>query len=179
MTVAEYLDWAMAQPRGRYELVDGKVIAMSPERARHVRAKMSVATALQNSIDRGKLPCESFVDGMTVVIDENTAREPDALVQCGKPIDPDSLIADNPVIVVEVLSPSSERADTSEKLAEYFSVGSIRHYLIVNPFRRLVIRHSMSESGEIETRIVESGELDLSPPGLALSVDELLGPVRA
>ena len=46
-------------------------------------------------------------------------------LQCGA-IDLDSLVLDDPVIVVEVLSPSSERADTGEKLSDYFSVASIQ-----------------------------------------------------
>jgi len=36
MTVDEFIPWAMAQPRGRYELVNGEVFMMSPERAAHV-----------------------------------------------------------------------------------------------------------------------------------------------
>lgn len=175
MKVPEFLAWAEAQPRGRYELVDGEVIAMSPERARHVRSKVAVVRALQDAIHSARLPCEAFGDGMTVVIDEETSREPDALVQCGTAIDPDSLVADSPVIIVEVLSPSNERSDTGEKLAEYFKVASVCHYLIVNPFRRLVIHHARAKSGKIDTRIVEDGSLDLSPPGLSIRLESLFG----
>ena len=175
MRVPEFLAWAEAQPKGRYELVDGEVVAMSPERARHVRSKVAVARILQDAIRSAKLPCEAFGDGMTVVIDEHTSREPDALVQCGKPLDPDSLVSDSPVIVVEVLSPSNERSDTGEKLAEYFKVASVRHYLIVNPSRRLVIHHARSRSGKIDTRIVDRGDVDLSPPGFSIPVESLFG----
>ncbi len=45
MTVAEFLAWAAAQPRGRYELVQGEVVAMAPERARHNLVKLAVARA--------------------------------------------------------------------------------------------------------------------------------------
>lgn len=175
MKVPEFLAWAEAQPEGRYELVEGEVIAMSPERARHVRSKVAVVRTLQDAIRRTGLDCEAFGDGMTVVIDEETSREPDALVQCGKPIDADSPVADSPVIIAEVLSPSNERSDTGEKLAEYFKVASVRHYLIVNPFRRLVIHHARGKSGKIDTRIVEDGALDLSPPGLSIHVESLFG----
>jgi hypothetical protein len=42
MTVAEFLAWAAAQPRGRYGLVRGEVVAMAPERARHNLMKLAV-----------------------------------------------------------------------------------------------------------------------------------------
>jgi Uma2 family endonuclease len=43
MTVDQFLSWAMAQPDGpRYELVDGEVVAMAPERAGHARRKAAV-----------------------------------------------------------------------------------------------------------------------------------------
>lgn len=175
MNVSEFLEWAEAQPEGRYELVAGEVIAMSPERARHNLAKMSVWRALSDALRNAEASCTAYGDGMTVVIDENTSREPDVLVQCGEPIDPDSLIADRPVIVVEVLSPSSVRADTGEKLSDYFSVPTVHHYLIVNPLRYLVIHHARSESDKFETRIVETGDIKLSPPGITVAVDDLFG----
>src|SRR5712692_10128382 len=113
MSVAEFLDWAERQPKGRYELVDGQVIAMSPERNRHVLVKRSVANALGSVVTRAQVDCTVFSDGATVVIDKHNSREPDAAVHCG-PFDLDSLVLDTPIIVVEVLSPSSERSDTGE-----------------------------------------------------------------
>jgi Uma2 family endonuclease len=171
MTVPEFLEWGEVQEKGRFELVDGTVVAMSPERVRHVRAKQAAWLALARAIDAAQLPCEALADGITVVIDEKNAREPDALVHCGKPLNPDSLVSDNPLIIVEVLSPSSERSDTGEKLVEYFAVPSVRHYLIINPFRRVIVRHARSKSGKIDTRIVAAGTLELSPPGLSVPVD--------
>jgi Uma2 family endonuclease len=174
MTVAEFLDWAAAQPRGRYELVRGEVVAMAPERQRHLLVKGAVFRALGDAVKRAGLPCTVFPDGATVVIDNEHAREPDAAVQCGVAGNPDSTILEAPLIVVEVTSPSSERGDTDEKLVEYFSVPSIHHYLIVNPVKKVAIHHSRSEGGDIATRIASSGEIDLTPPGMTVPVHELL-----
>jgi Uma2 family endonuclease len=78
MTVDQFLAWAMVQPEGRFELVDGAVVAVAPERAAHARLKARVWRAFDDQIrDRG-LPCEALPDGMTVKIDERTAYEPDA-----------------------------------------------------------------------------------------------------
>ena len=59
-------------------------------------------------------------DGMTVRIDDVTAYEPDALVYCGTKLPPSAVEVPNPVIVVEVLSPSTRHIDLSAKLADYF-----------------------------------------------------------
>jgi Uma2 family endonuclease len=168
MTVSEFLVWGEAQSEGRYELVDGQIIAMAPERALHNLAKMSAWVALSEAVERAGLPCTVYGDGMMVEINEYRARGPDVLVQCGNPIDLDALVADNPLVVVEVASPSSERDDKVRKLVEYFSVGSIRHYLVVLPDERIVVHHARSDAGRIETKIVSAGTIELSPPGLVI-----------
>src|SRR5215510_1811375 len=112
MTVHEFLTWASAQPRGRYELVRGEVVRIAPERALRNVVKSEVYAALRDAIKRAGLPCKAYGDGMTVVIDNEHAREPDAAVQCGVPFKPKSMILEAPLIVVEVVSPSSERDDT-------------------------------------------------------------------
>lgn len=176
MTVPEFLAWAASQPRGRYELVRGEVVAMAPERARHNLAKAAAFRALDDAVKGAGLPCIVFTDGMTVVIDNETSREPDAAVQCGVAIDLDSMVLQAPLIVVEITSPSSERDDTGDKLVEYFSVATIMHYLIINPAKNVVVHHARSESGTIATRILSSGDVELAPPGMTVRVAELLPP---
>lgn len=173
MTVDEYLAWAEGKP-GRFELLNGEVIAMAPERARHSYLKGMAHRALADAIKRAKLLCIAFPDGMTVRVSDRTAYEPDAAVQCGKSVKWDKVTLDEPVIVVEVNSPSSEGLDAGEKLADYFRVPSIQHYLIVSPRRRAVIHHARGEGDLIHTRIVREGALRLDPPGLTLEFDELL-----
>jgi len=175
LTSDEFIDWAMRQPRGRYELVGGRVVAMAPERTKHNLAKIAVLLALREGVRRAGVPCQVYTDGMTVVIDKHHSREPDAAVQCGRQPDEDATIMDAPVIVVEVVSPSSERDDTGNKLVEYFSVASIQHYLIVNTEKQVVIHHHRQEH-EILTHIAgqDAGDLRLDPPGFAVSAAALL-----
>lgn len=181
MRVPEFIDWAMAQPRGRFELVGGQVVAMSPERLIHIAIKGNVYRALGDAIERAGLSCFAFTDGATIVIDEHTAREPDASVQCGETFDPNTTILDTPIIVVEVISPSSEITDTVSKLADYFSIPSIQHYLIVDPDeRRPHVVHHAREAGRtsLRTTIHEDGTITLDPPGLTIEVAPLLAPVH-
>jgi Uma2 family endonuclease len=179
MKVDEFLAWADAQARGRYELVDGEIVAMSPERARHNLVKFAAARALRDAVLAAKLPCTVFTDGIAVVIDDRNTREPDASVQCGVDVDLDSMILEAPMIVVEVASPSSERVDTETKLVDYFSVASICHYLIILPEQRVVVHHRRDDGGKIETRIVRDGDIALTPPGMTVPVAALLGPTIA
>ena len=174
MTVAEFLPWAMAQEQGRYELVRGDIVAMAPERARHNIVKMNVARALQDGVRRAGLRCIVFTDGITVVIDKDTSYEPDAAVQCGTSVDLDSMIADKPMIVAEVTSPSSEKTDAAGKLADYLTVASIAHVLIVDPVRKLVIHHARGDGAAISTRVLRGcEELRLEPPSFSIFTAEL------
>ena len=171
LNVDQFLVWAEGQI-GRFELDDGEVIAMSPERARHAETKYLVQRSLERAIERAGLPCRMMPDGMTVRVDEYTAYEPDALVYCGSRIDGDDVEVRNPIIIVEVSSPSTRALDAATKLAGYFRVASVMHYLIVDPRRQIVIHHKRGVGEVIDTRIVATGRLNLSPPGLELDISE-------
>lgn len=174
MTVPEFLAWVETQDEGRYELVDGEVVAMAPEHARHNVVKGAVYRTLYDAVRRAGLPCTVFTDGMAVVIDGYHSREPDVAVQCGVPFDPDALTLGAPLIVVEVVSPSSGKTDAYDKLADYFSVPNIRHYLVVYPEKAMVIHHQKEETGTIVTRILREGDIALDPPGMTMAVAAVL-----
>lgn len=171
MTVDAFLAWADGRD-GRYELVDGEVVAMSPERVRHAETKAAAFDALRAAIRKNMLPCRALIDGVAVRIDAHTSYVPDALVYCGKPADLDATEV-APVIVVEVVSPSSRSVDTNRKLTGYFRVPSVMHYLVLDPGGPLVIHHSRDGTGGIAARILSVGTLDLDPPGLTLAVVDL------
>ena len=169
MTVDEYLAWAEDKP-GRFELYAGVVYAMTPERAGHAKVKYAVQTALREAIRRAGIACHMLPDGMTVRIDAHTAHEPDALVYCGQEISDMAVEVSSPVIVVEVLSPSTRHVDASAKLAGYFRVPTVQHYLIVDPDQRLVIHHARSGGDVVMTRILHDGRIALNPPGIEVAV---------
>ncbi|RAI44779.1 Uma2 family endonuclease [Rhodoplanes roseus] len=180
MTVPEFLAWSERQPEtDRYELVDGRILPMSPERARHNLVKLAVAVALLDSIKRAGVSAMVFTDGMGIAVGETTVREPDASVQLGDGIDLETKLLPAPLIVVEVVSPSSEHDDVATKLLDYFKVESVRHYLIVLPMKCAVIHHRRNDQGTIDTRIVREGDIVLDPPGLTVAVASLLGPAAA
>lgn len=172
MSRHEFHTWVETQPRGRFERVEGEVVAMTPERWVHARLKARIWRALDREITLAGLPCEAAPDGMTVEIDEDTDYEPDTLVNCGPPIPDDAIAAPNPVVIVEVLSPGTASVDTGVKFADYFRLASVQHYLLVRPSRREIIHHRRTEDG-ILTRIVHEGTILLDPPGIRLALDEI------
>lgn len=113
MTADEFLVWTEGRD-GRYELFDGEVFAQAAERAAHADAKGAVFIALANAIRKRGLPCHALPDGMAVRVDKGTVFEPDAQVYCGPRLDPSALLVENPMIVVEVLSPSTGRNDAGQ-----------------------------------------------------------------
>ena len=172
MTVDEFLLWAEGKD-GRWELYDGVPAMMSPERIVHNLTKFSAAIALREAIRSAGLPCRVYPDGMAVRIDGRTSYEPDASVACGRLPPDDAIAIENPVIVVEVLSPGTAAVDHGRKLSGYFSLASVEHYLILDPERRVAIWHKRGSGDAIETRVLSGGGMRLDPPGLELAVEAL------
>jgi Uma2 family endonuclease len=155
---------------GRFELIDGVPVAMSPERLGHARTEHRVARALEHVIVEAELECEMAPDGMTVKVHEFLSYEPDALVYCGATLDDEAVTIPNPIIVVEVISPGTKTVDCGGKLEGYFKIGSVEHYLILNPASRAVIHHKRGTEGLIETRVVQEGSIVFDPPGMAVAI---------
>ena len=132
MTVDEFLAWGEGRD-GRWELQDGELIAMAPERLAHLETKAVALIALTSAIRRAGLPCNAVPDGATVRIAARTAFEPDVLVYCGSRLPPETIEIPEPMMVVEVVSKGTAARDHGVKLAGYFSLPSLVHYLILDP----------------------------------------------
>jgi Uma2 family endonuclease len=176
MKVPEFLAWANEQLDTNYELVDGEVVAMAPDRLRHNLVKFAAARTLEDAVKAAGLPCIVFTDGVGVVINDDTTRIPDASVQCGVKLKPRSMVLEAPLVVVEVTSPSSEQEGLSAKLIDYLSVPSIHHYLVVLPEKRAVLHHKRNGQGRWLTYIGREGDIVLDPPGIKVPVAGLVGP---
>ena len=172
LNVDEFLAWTKDQP-GRFELHDGAVIAMSPERVGHASMKGRVYRALYDAVRAAKLSCHVLPDGVAVHISDRKWYEPDALVYRGPAAPADDIKIDAPIIVVEVVSPSSVKLDTQLKLTGYYAVESIQHYLIVLIEEQRVIHHQRQSDETILTRLLSAGPLRLDPPGIEVDITEL------
>lgn len=173
MTVEQFLDWADGR-EGKFELDEGRVVSMAPERVVHGRIKSAIFRSLANAVETSATGCEAFIDSIAVRVDPRTSYVPDVLVHCGDRLGGEERETPGAVIVVEVLSPSTAYRDASAKLSGYFRVPAVRHYLIVDGDRRLVIHHRRDRDDLIATRIVGNGRLTFDPPGLTVDVADWL-----
>ncbi len=169
----EFLAWVEAQPEGRFELVDGHVVGMAPERVSHAQSKALAWLALRTAIRAAGVPCQAIMDGVAVEISDQTLYLPDTVVNCGDPPDRAAMVAPRPVIIVEVASPSTARVDAIKKFGDYFRIPTVRHYLILDAEKRLVLHHRKDEAGEVRAAIAGSGPLALDPPGITIQVEDL------
>ena len=171
LTVDEFLAWSVRQEKGRYELQDGRIIMQQSQNWGHLRVKGRIFRLLEDAIQQTGAAVYAATDGATVRVAGKTAYEPDALVAPLPMPDDSSLEISNPVIVVEVMSPSSIKRDLTDKLAGYFQVPSIVHYLILDPEEKVLIWYRRAAGGGLEPPVkLETGMLRLDPPGIELDV---------
>jgi Uma2 family endonuclease len=172
MTREEFLAWVDQQPSGRFERIDGIVVAMAPERLSHNRRKGAARDALPRAArEAGLSSCETFVSGVAVQV-ENSDFEPDALLRCGPRLPGNATRVSDPLVLVEVLSPDSGTTDRATKLRAYFKLPSVQHYLIVWPDEQRIVHHARLPNGNLSTQIFVSGEIRLDPPGITITVEE-------
>jgi len=172
MTVDEFFAWAEGR-EGRWELVDGVPVSMSPERAIHGQTKVSAGNAFNSAIRKAGLPCEALVDCLAIRVDQHKTFQPDVVINCGEHVKPDTIVAPNPIVVVEILSPSTRAIDLGMKVRRYFELPSIHHYLIFDADNRSVIHYARDGGDTLLTRIVSKGVITLNPPGFSVEAQSL------
>ena len=143
MTVAEFFAWEPGDEE-RYELVDGRPVKMTGARRRHDRIVGNLNRVLGTQLLDS--PYIVFTPDTAVLIPNGNVRRPDAGIDSGR--DDDNLMhADIPRLVVEVVSPSTRKSDLGEKLAEYKTIDSLHHILLIDPDKPEVTHWSRSRTG--------------------------------
>lgn len=174
ISYAEYIA-AEASSDRKHEWLNGVVYAMAGGTLDH-SALAAAMIGLLTAALRGQ-PCRVFTsDARVRVRATGLSTYPDASVACGSierdPEDPDALA--NPVVLVEVLSDSTEDWDRGGKFAHYRRIPSLRDYVIVAQRERLVEHHARNADGTWTMRDLGPGEvLRLTGAAVAIAVDEL------
>jgi Uma2 family endonuclease len=168
LTEAEYL--AMEEgAQTRHEFVDGYVFAMSGNTQAHQLICDNVQAFLRSKLAGG--PCRAVSAGLRVHIAEaNSYYYPDVIVECGE-FDPKALLASKPVLLVEVLSPSTAQIDRREKLFAYRKISSLNEYLTIFQDRQQVELHRKSADGNWTFTVLQAMDeliLESLPTGAVL-----------
>jgi Uma2 family endonuclease len=144
---------------------------MSGTTARHNQIVTNIYTRLRAAARGG--PCRAYVIDLKVRAGHDRIYYPDGVVVC-TPHAGDTLIFDDPCLIVEVTSRSTRRLDHGEKMDGYLGIPSLRGYLIAEHDRRRVTLHARAAAGEWQrTELLASGRLDLPCPASSLSLDEI------
>ena len=127
MTLAEFLEWEERQPM-RYEFDGIGPVAMTGGTAGHADIQANLAAALRTRL-RGN-PCRFYGSDLKFQVADGQVRYPDGMVLCS-PVDRTATIVYDPVVVFEVLSPSTARDDRIVKAREYQATPSIQRYVML------------------------------------------------
>lgn len=156
MTEAEYLVFD-EKSKIKYEFMDGEVFAMAGATRRHNLANTNISRELGNQLLETDF--EVYVGDFRVRIREGHNVYPDVAVACGEieTVDNDNTLL-NPVVVFEVLSKSTEQRDRGEKAEDYYSLPSLREYVLVLQYRVRVEHFSRQKNNVWLLKIYEDLE---------------------
>jgi Uma2 family endonuclease len=145
LTVAEYLEGEL-HSQVKHEYVAGQVFAMTGASRRHNLISLNLTSALREVLRGG--PCQVFMTDVKVhVASANAYYYPDLVVTCD-PRDVDPYFVNRPCLIVEVLSPSTEKIDRREKLLAYRKLDSLREYVLVDPDTRELTVYRLGEQAQ-------------------------------
>ena len=164
-TEEEYLAGVELDPELKYEFVSGRVFAMATPSGVHAEISSNIFIPLHTH-QRGK-PCRVFKGDMALHIrflNRPVFYIPDILVACD-----DGDLAKNfrekPLLIVEVMSKSTQGNDLREKLWAYCAIPGLRHYLVVNQQAVEVTHFYRMDDGWQEVTLVD--------PESVISIPEL------
>jgi Uma2 family endonuclease len=117
-------------------------------------------------------PCRAYwsATGVAESDDGSTWREPDLVVTC---VRPEQGYIQSPRLIVEVLSPSTEKDDRTTKLDFYETLPTLEAVLLVWQDERRVRLRSRGEAGWVDQDVIGSGTMAIPDLGVTLSLDEI------
>jgi len=134
MTATDFLAWDAGQTL-RHEFLRGEVFAMAGAGERHVTVALNVAMALRQQL--AGTPCRTFITDMKLRVESVDAYfYPDVFVTCSPRDAADPLVKRDPVLLVEVLSPTTAAFDRGDKFAAYRTLPTLREVLLIDPDAR-------------------------------------------
>jgi len=129
-TNEDYLVWEEAQAQ-KHEFLNGEVFAMGGARQAHVVVSLNVAAYLKQHL-RTK-PCRTYISDMKLRVEQVDAFfYPDVMVSCDKSDHRAEQFISNPVVIVEVLSDSTEAYDRGAKFSAYRYIESLQEYFLID-----------------------------------------------
>lgn len=155
----------------RHEYLCGEVYAMAGSSDRHNRISFNCAKKIDGRLDSSG-DCEVFITDMKLQADEATFYYPDVFVACDRA---DRYFRREPILIIEVLSPSTESIDRREKLRVHRQIPTLQEYIIVAQDKMQIELHRKQANGEwTKEFFAEAGEiLEMKSVDLSIALSEI------
>ena len=127
MSIADYLEGEIISDI-KHEYIDGEVFAMSGASLNHNRICMNLSSEFRQYL-KGSI-CEAFNQDMKLKL-ENEYRYPDVMVVCDNDFKDNNYSTQSPVIIIEALSKSTRKIDTTDKIKSYLKIDSLQEYVLI------------------------------------------------
>jgi Uma2 family endonuclease len=165
-----------AQSPIRHEYVKGEMFAMMGGTLRHNTIALNLAAALRSHLRN--TPCRAFMNDVQVrVAKTNSYYYPDLLVTCARgeqSMDLNAVTVDDPVLVIEVMSTSTEATDRREKLLAYRTLASLSEYVLISQDEaRVEIHRRRGDIGWEKIEYSGAETVELASIGLQISMREI------
>jgi len=171
MTVEAFLEWDDGTDT-RYELIDGRVVAMNPPMPAHAALVASLSAVLISRVPRS---CRVYAGGgARNVPDEWNFRVPDVVVSCTRSL---KNWIESPVLVCEILSPSTARLGVTTKLDFYRALPSVREILVIRTTGRHVTLWRRSDPQWVVEDFIGSALVPLETTTAPVPLDDLYAPL--
>lgn len=172
LSVEEYIEGEL-HSEVKHEYLAGEVYAMAGASDAHNLIAINLTTALHRHLRGG--PCRVFMSDMKVRIQnmrEDYFYYPDVMVAC-LPEDKARYWREQPKLLVEVLSESTERVDTREKLFAYQTIADLEEYVVLAQDRREATVFRRSDKEWFSVKVTGDGVLELASVGLSVGLAEI------
>jgi len=166
MSLDEFLAWERNQPE-RYEYAGGVITMMTGGWLDHSTIASNLWTALRDQL-RGST-CRAF-RGDSKIIANHSIRYPDLSVTCTQVRGTEDVVLD-PVVIIEVISPSTEREDRGRKKFDYFATPSIRQYALIEQDERRIDLYTRAGASWIDEIVEGDAVLKLSSISVEINLD--------
>lgn len=175
MTETEYLEFENAA-EFKHDFYNGEMFAMAGASPQHNAIKENLIVKIGGQLWGSN--CRTFSSDQRVKMDRyGHYTYPDVIVQCQPPVydtvDPKSLL--NPTILIEVLSPSTERYDRTLKQIHYRSIDSLREIVLVSQTMQIVERFFRRDDGSWSWDVFTDpkGEFTFASVPVTISLDDI------
>jgi Uma2 family endonuclease len=175
MTVAEFDEFVAAVTEGReYELIDGELVMMTNPTETHEQIASNIAAPLKLAMDRRG--CRTYQGGMRVQAGHDSgARDkyrPDVVVRCGASENRTYIV--DPVVIVEVLSPSTIDHDRGAKLQFYKKLPTVQHIVLAYSDQMRLEHYARSpEVWRLTVLTAPDHRLDLDAVDFEIGLDQV------